>query len=107
MIGLVRKVEGAPQRLTLTTDTPGFNAEIRAGNSPDGPFDAVVAHDARTAATTTWELGDTDAPYLVIWITDLEGRAHVNEVEASYYLRFERRSWRVRASSIRRSSSSR
>ena len=82
-VGLVLKVDGAPQRLTLTTDTPGFNAEIRAGNSPDGPFDTVVAGDARTAATTTWELGDTDAPYFVLWITDLDGVAHVNEVTAS------------------------
>ncbi len=82
-VGLVLKVDGAPQRLTLTTDTPGFNAEIRAGNSPDGPFDTVVAGDARTAATTTWELGDTDAPYFVVWITDLDGVAHVNEVTAS------------------------
>ena len=77
------KVSGTPERLTLTTDTPGFNAEIRAGSSPDGPFDTVVAHDARTAATTTWELADTDAPYLALWITDLDGRAHVNEVKAS------------------------
>jgi hypothetical protein len=82
-VGLVLKVSGTPKKLTLTTDTPGFNAEIRAGSSPDGPFDAVVAGDARTAATTTWELGDTDAPYLVLWITDLDGRAHVNEAEAS------------------------
>jgi len=82
-VGLVLKVAGGPQRLTLTTDTPGFNAEIRAGSSPDGPFDTVVAGDARTAATTTWELGDTDAPYLVVWITALDGVAHVNEVTAS------------------------
>ena len=82
-VGLVLKVNGSPQRLTLTTDTPGFNAEIRAGSSPEGPFDTIVAGDARTAATTTWELGETDAPYLVVWITDLDGVAHVNEVEAS------------------------
>ena len=82
-VGLVLRVAGAPQRLTLTTDTPGFNAEIRAGSSPEGPFDTVVAGDARTAAITTWELGDTDAPYLVVWITDLDGGAHVNEVKAS------------------------
>jgi len=67
----------------LTTDTPGFNAEIRAGSSPDGPFDTVVAGDARTAPTTTWELHGTDAPYLAVWITDLDRVAHVNEVTAS------------------------
>ena len=36
------KSEGTPQTLTLTTDTPGFNAEIRGGSSPDGPFDTDV-----------------------------------------------------------------
>ena len=82
-VGLVLKVSGPPQRLTLTTDTPGFNAEIRAGSSPDGPFDTIIASDARTAATTTWELGETDAPYVAVWITDLDGRAHVNEVAAT------------------------
>ena len=82
-VGLVLRVSGTPQRLTLTTDTPGFNAEIRAGSSPEGPFDTVVAGDARTAATTTWELNDTDAPYLVLWITALDGLAHVNEVKAT------------------------
>ena len=82
-VGLVLKVGGTPQRLTLTTDTPGFNAEIRSGSSPEGPFDTIVAGDARTAATTTWELNDTDAPYLVLWITDLDGSARVNEVKAT------------------------
>jgi eukaryotic-like serine/threonine-protein kinase len=82
-VGLVLKVAGTPERLTLTTDTPGFNAEIRAGSSPDGPFDTVVAGDARTAPTTTWELGETDAPYLAVWITALDRVAHVNEVKAS------------------------
>ena len=82
-VGLVLKVAGAPESLTLTTDTPGFNAEIRAGSSPDGPFDTVVAGDARTAPTTTWELGGTDAPYLAVWITDLDRVAHVNEVKAA------------------------
>jgi hypothetical protein len=82
-VGLVLEVAGTPETLTLTTDTPGFNAEIRAGSSPDGPFDTVVAGDARTAATTTWELQDTDAPYLAVWITDLDRVAHVNEVKAS------------------------
>ena len=56
---------------------------IRDRSSPDGPFDTVVAGDARTAPTTTWDLHDTDAPYLAVWITDLDGRAHINEVKAS------------------------
>ena len=69
--------------MTLTTDTPGFNAEIRAGElarrtlrhgrgrrREDRPDDDVGAHEA-------------DTPYLAVWITDLDRVAHVNEVKAS------------------------
>ena len=82
-VGLVLEVSGTPAALTLTTDTPGFTAEIRAGNSPEGPFDTVVGESQATSATTAWELDETDAPYLAVWITDLDRVAHVNEVEAS------------------------
>ena len=34
-------------------------------------------------ATTTWDLDSGDAKYYVIWITQLVGSAHVNEVKAS------------------------
>ena len=34
-------------------------------------------------ATTTFELEETEAPYLLLWITELDsGSAHVNEVTA-------------------------
>ncbi|MGI9110597.1 MAG: protein kinase domain-containing protein [Gaiellaceae bacterium] len=82
-VGLV--LEGEDGRrlssLTVVTDTPGFTAEIQAGSSPEGPFE-VVAGGKPVAATTSWELDGTDARYYVVWITDLDGRARVNEVTA-------------------------
>ena len=33
-------------------------------------------------ATTTWDLESSDAQYYVIWITQLVGSAHINEVKA-------------------------
>ena len=77
------KADGAPAALTLTTDTPGYTAEIRSGNSPEGPFDAVVGESKTVSSTTAWELDETDARYFVVWITDLDRVAHVNEVKAS------------------------
>ena len=82
-VGLVLKADGAPAALTLTTDTPGYTAEIRSGNSPEGPFDTVVGESKTVTATTAWELDETDARYFVVWITDLDRVAHVNEVKAS------------------------
>ncbi|MBA2331464.1 MAG: serine/threonine protein kinase [Actinobacteria bacterium] len=83
-VGLV--LEGDDGRrlssLTVVTDTPGFTAEIRAGASPGGPFE-VVAEGKPVAARTSWELDGTDARYYVVWITELEGRARVNEVTAN------------------------
>jgi serine/threonine-protein kinase len=81
-------VVGAPKAialasLTLTTDEPGFTAEIRAGSSSGGPFKRVSS--SRTVGTRTTFSVDTDGRdyrYYVIWITELHGRAHVNEVRA-------------------------
>jgi serine/threonine-protein kinase len=71
-----------PSRITVTTDTPGFTAEIQAGDSPSGPFQKVS--DNKTVEdSTTFDLTDANAQYFVVWITDLDGVAHVNEVKAS------------------------
>ena len=80
-VGLVLQAEGGVSQLALSTDTPGFTAEIRAGSSAQGPFDEVVGEPKTVGATATWEL-DTDARFLTIWITRLDRVAHVNEVEA-------------------------
>ena len=76
--GATRKLS----QLVLTTDTPGFTAEIKAGSSPQGPFETVGPSKA-VGPRTTWELDGADARYYVVWITDLDGRAHVNEVKAA------------------------
>jgi hypothetical protein len=67
----------------VTTDTPGFTAEIRAGPSASGPFDAVVSPGQTVNESTTFELRGEPARFYVVWITALDGRAHVNEVKAS------------------------
>ena len=69
-------------RIALTTDTPGFTAEIKAGDSPEGPFE-TVGESKTVEDSTTWELDGADARYYVVWITELDGNAHVNEVKAS------------------------
>jgi hypothetical protein len=81
-VGLVLEASGTPKQIAVTTDTPGFTAEIRAGNSPQGPFETVAGGKV-VEPTTTWDLDSTDARYYVIWITQLVGSAHVNEVKAN------------------------
>jgi hypothetical protein len=78
---------GTPQTLSqiaVTTDTPGFKAEIKAGSSPDGPFE-TVGEGKTVDATTTWDLNGSEAQYYVVWITDLgeHSQVHVNEVKAT------------------------
>ena len=70
--------------VTVTTDTPGFTAEIEAGNSADGPFHAVSSPQT-VNAETTFDLSGAKAPYFVVWITDLGtlSKGHVNEVTAN------------------------
>jgi eukaryotic-like serine/threonine-protein kinase len=81
-VGLVVRASGTPDQIAVTTDTPGFTAEIQGGDSPQGPFEKVG--ESKTAgASTVWDLDGPAAQYYVIWITDLDRRAHVNEVKAS------------------------
>jgi hypothetical protein len=80
VLDATREVE--PKSLTVTTDTPGFTAEIQASDSPTGGFEPVSG--SRTVdAETTFTLNDAQARYFVVWITDLDGVAHVNEVRAA------------------------
>jgi len=70
------------EQIALTSDTPGFSAEIQAGTSPTGPFE-TVSENKPVNGETTWELDGTEAQYYVVWITELIGSAHINEVTAS------------------------
>jgi eukaryotic-like serine/threonine-protein kinase len=82
-VGLVLKASGTPKQIALTTDTPGFTAEVRAGDSPQGPFETVSESKLVAGSTAKWDLEDTEARYYVIWITELVGSAHINEVKAN------------------------
>jgi predicted Ser/Thr protein kinase len=71
------------KRITVSTDTPGFTAEIRVGSSPSGPF-APDSASRTVNATTTFALQGRTARYYVVWITNLGSNrsVHVNEVRA-------------------------
>ncbi len=71
----------SPKTMTVITDTPGFTAEIRAGDSPSTA--KTVADSQTMEATTTFKLR-RGGRWFVIWITDLgdNSQVHVNEVRA-------------------------
>jgi serine/threonine protein kinase len=84
-LGLVLDA-GSPKKvtsLTVTSDTPGFTAQVLAGNSltsrpaPDSASETV-------GGRTTFKLNGATAKYYVLWITQLPPNrtAHVNEVKA-------------------------
>ena len=70
--------------LTVSTDTPGFTAEIKAGDSSSGGF-ADDSSVRTVGARTTFQLAGATARYYVVWITMLPpgDTAHVNEVSAT------------------------
>ncbi len=70
-----------PRDLVVVTDTPGFTAEIRSGESSEGPF-RRVSPSRRVNGTTRVPISGDDARYFVVWITALDRLAHVNEVRA-------------------------
>ena len=70
-----------PQTMTVTTDTPGYTLEIKAGDSPEGPFESVSS-SLQIQNRVRFNLQDADARYFLVWITALDGVAHVNEVTA-------------------------
>ncbi len=71
-------------RLTVTTPTPGFTAEIEAGDSQTGPFPADSSSQT-VSGTTTFTLRGKTARYYVVWVTRLPpgDRAEISEVKAS------------------------
>jgi hypothetical protein len=70
--------------LTVQTPTPGLVAQIRAGDSPQGPFTDDSASQT-VSASTTFRLNAASARYYVVWITRLPGggKAEISEVKAS------------------------
>jgi len=74
----------AVKSVTVTTDTPGYTAQILAGGSPGGPFSPDSASQT-VNTSTTFALQGRTARYYVVWITNLGPQAsvHVNEVRAA------------------------
>jgi eukaryotic-like serine/threonine-protein kinase len=71
------------EQITVTTDTPGFRAQIQSGSSPSGPFTPDSATQL-VSGSATFDLQGKTGRYYVLWITELtsSGNAHVNEVKA-------------------------
>ncbi|MGH2933501.1 MAG: hypothetical protein ACRDL2_03175, partial [Gaiellaceae bacterium] len=69
--------------LTVTTPTPGFVAQVQAGDSPSGPF-AADSSSQTVSGTTTFTLDGKTAQYYVVWITQLPpgNSAEISEVKA-------------------------
>jgi eukaryotic-like serine/threonine-protein kinase len=82
-VGIVLDARQAREldRLTIVTDTPGFTAVIQAADSPEGTF-APVSDKQTVEEETTFDLRGAAFRYYLIWITNLEEVAHVNEVRA-------------------------
>jgi eukaryotic-like serine/threonine-protein kinase len=84
-VGIVLEAPEATalSRIVVLSDEPGFTARIRASSSEDGGF-VDVSEEQTVAARTAFSLdtGGKDYRYYLVWITDPNGRAHVNEVRA-------------------------
>jgi hypothetical protein len=80
VVGARRAV--SPRTLTVTTDTPGFTAVIKAGNTATGPFHTISS--SRQVIGTTGFTLDGGGRYFLVWITDLgeDSKVHVNSVKA-------------------------
>jgi hypothetical protein len=67
----------------VTTDTPGFTAEIKGGDS-EQQFPDVVSSSQLVGASTTFTISGNAHPYYLLWITNLGPHPadHVNEVRA-------------------------
>jgi eukaryotic-like serine/threonine-protein kinase len=88
-VGLVLDAGRSVQlrQLGFSTSTPGLTAEIRAGDSRDGPFDTVVAGSQVVAGDqVTFRIASGEHRYYVIWITRLGSAyttARINDVRAN------------------------
>ena len=85
-VGLVLRAPEAValSKLTIRAD-PGFDAEIQAGNDPNGPFEAVSKEqEAGTATTFNVDTKDRSYRYYVVWLRLPRegGQAHIYEVTA-------------------------
>jgi eukaryotic-like serine/threonine-protein kinase len=84
-VGLVLAAPRAERvtRVTVRTDTPGFTARIEAGSSESGPF-APVSALKTIGSKTSFPVRGPARRYYVVWITKLDGFAHIDEVTARH-----------------------
>jgi hypothetical protein len=87
-VGVVLEAPSVKQleSLTVTTDTPGFTAEIQSGPSAHGPFSTVVSPSRVVGERTRFPIQGSAAKFYLVWITQLppgSDTAHVNEVSAT------------------------
>jgi eukaryotic-like serine/threonine-protein kinase len=84
-VGLVLRTVGSgkPATLVVTSDTPGFTAEVKGGPAAND-FPDVVSGPKTVSGATTFTIGGSPHPYYVLWITSLGQHqvVHVNEVKA-------------------------
>jgi serine/threonine-protein kinase len=73
----------ALKQMTVTTDTPGYTAQIRVGSSPTGPF-TQDSSPKTINGSAVFPLQGKTGKYYEVWITDLGANSsvHVNEVKA-------------------------
>ena len=73
----------ALKQMTVSTDTPGFTAQIRVGSSPTGPF-AQDSSPETINGSAVFPLKGMTGKYYEVWITNLgtNSSVHVNEVKA-------------------------
>ena len=71
-------------QIGVVTATPGFTAEILAGDSVSARFTTVVSPQQAVQGDTRFPISGGAHRYYVLWITDLGGQefARINEVKA-------------------------
>jgi eukaryotic-like serine/threonine-protein kinase len=81
VVGANRAV--SPKTMTIVTDTPGFTAEIKAGDAATGPFHTVSNSRTITSTTATFSLNG-GGRYFLVWITNLgdNDQVRIDEVKA-------------------------
>jgi len=77
-VGLVVGTNSAvsPKTLTIATGTPGFTAQIKAGDSSDGPFHPVSSSQTVNGSPVSFDLTG-GGRYFLVWITSLGDNVQV------------------------------
>jgi len=82
VVGTGRAV--SPKTVSIVTDTPGFTAEIKAGDSATGPFHSVSGSQTIAGTNANFSLHG-GGRYFLLWITSLgdNDQVRIDEIRAS------------------------